>query len=101
MVLELTLPAEACSAENGQMLKSLSRNVRYLEALVAKVIDENVNLQTEVGIKLEQRALNLWPLVEALIDDLHPIAGTDSTRLSNMVLSAGLPTMSRGFRRSF
>jgi len=66
------------------MLKSLSRNVRYLEALVAKVIDENANLQTAVRIKLEHRALNLWPLVEALIHDLHPVAGTDSTRLSNM-----------------
>jgi len=84
-VLELTLPAEACSAETGQMLKSLRRNVKNLEGLVAKVIDENANLQTEVGIKLELRVLDLWPLVEALIHDLHPIAGTDSTRLTNMV----------------
>ena len=84
-VLELTLPAEACSPEIGQMLKSLGRNVKHLEAMVAKVIDENANLQTEVGMKLERRVLDLWPLVEALIHDLHPIAGTDSTRLSNMV----------------
>jgi len=84
-VLELTLPAEDCSAETGQMLKSLRRNVKHLETMVAKVIDENANLQTEVGIKLERRVLDLWPLVEALIHDLHPIAGTGSTRLSNMV----------------
>ena len=85
MILELTLPAEECSAETSQVLKTLRRNVKHLEVLVAKVIDENANLQTEVGIKLEQRVLDLWPLVEALIHDLHPIAGTDSTRLSNRV----------------
>ena len=45
----------------------------------------SAHLQTEVGVKLERRVLDLWPLVEALIYDLHPIAGTDRTRLSNIV----------------
>lgn len=84
-VLELTLPAENLASETSQMLKSLRRNVRHLEALVTKVIDENSNLQTEIGIKLERRTIDLWPLVEALIHDLHPVAGTNSTRLINQV----------------
>jgi signal transduction histidine kinase len=67
------------------MLKTLSRNVQYLEALVGKVIEENQNLETEVGVKLERREFDLWPLVEALIHDLHPVAGTDSTVLTNAV----------------
>jgi two-component system, OmpR family, phosphate regulon sensor histidine kinase PhoR len=49
------------------------------------VLEENSNLQTEVGIKLERRNLDLWPLVEGLTHDLHPVAGTSSTKLVNEV----------------
>lgn len=49
------------------------------------MLEENTNLQTEIGIKLERRETDLWPLVEALIHDLHPVAGTASTRLLNRV----------------
>jgi len=82
-VLEMTLPGR--SAETAQMLNALRRNAQYLEVLVAKVLEENTNLQTEIGIKLERRELDLWPLVEALIHDLHPVAGTASTQLINKV----------------
>jgi len=84
-VLELKLPAQSISAETAQMLKTLRRNVQHLEGLVGKVLEENTNLQTEMGIKLERRELYLWPLVEALIHDLDPVAGTASTRLFNKV----------------
>ena len=82
-VLEMTLPGRG--NETAQMLKALRRNVQHLEALVSKVLEENSNLQTEVGVKLERRELDLWPLVEALIHDLHPVAGTNSTQLINNV----------------
>lgn len=84
-VLELKLPERPATPEMDRMLKSLRRNVQHLEGLVGKVIEENTNLKTEVGIKLERRELDLWPLVEALIHDLHPVAGTSSTRLVNEV----------------
>ena len=84
-VLEITMPAGGTSAESLQMLKALRRNAQQLEGLVGKVLEENANLQTEVGIKLERRNFDLWPLVEGLIHDLHPVAGTASTRLVNRV----------------
>ena len=71
--------------EARRMIKTLDRNVHHLETLVEKVIEENENLETEVGVKLERRQCDLWPLVEGLIHDLHPVAGTDSTRLTNAV----------------
>ena len=82
-VLEMTLPE--AGANTTQMLKTLRRSVQHLEGLVAKVLEENTNLETEIGINLERREFDLWPLVEALIHDLHPVAGTDSTRLINKV----------------
>lgn len=82
-VLERALAGHG--AETAQMLNALRRNVRHLEGLVAKVLEENTNLQTEIGIKLERREFDLWPLIEALIHDLHPVAGTNSTQLINKV----------------
>jgi two-component system phosphate regulon sensor histidine kinase PhoR len=68
-----------------QMLKVLHRNLLQLRELVDAVLKENINVKTEVGIKLERRTFDLWPLVEQLIHDLHPVAGTNSTRLINNI----------------
>jgi two-component system phosphate regulon sensor histidine kinase PhoR len=84
-VLRLTLEERGTTAEAGQMLTSLRRNVQQLDALVQKVLEENTNLQTEIGVKLVRREFDLWPLVEALIHDLRPVAGTASTKLTNRV----------------
>jgi signal transduction histidine kinase len=84
-VVELSLPEGGASPGATQMLKSLRRNVQHLEGLVVKVTEEATNLQTEIGIKLERRVFDLWPLVEALVHDLHPVAGNTSTRLINNV----------------
>lgn len=81
----MALPEKSNNAQTGQMLKTLNRNVQQLTALVDKVLHENINLQTEVGVKLECREFDLWPLVESLIHDLHPVAGTSSTQLINHV----------------
>ncbi len=67
------------------MLKALHRNVQQLTTLVDRILKENANVQTESGVKLERRWLDLWPLVQALIHDLHPVAGTSSTRLLNQI----------------
>lgn len=84
-VLELTLPAGGAKAETGRLLKTLRRNAQQLEGLVGKVLEENANLQSEGGVKLERRDLDLWPLVEALIHDLHQEAEAGGTHLFNKV----------------
>ena len=84
-VLEKTLPTRGYGDDAARLLKSLRRNVLQLEELVRKVLEENTNLQTDLGIKLVRRKFDLWPLVEALLDDLHPVAGTADTRVLNQV----------------
>lgn len=85
-VLELLLaPGELDVNQTAPMLHALNRNVKHLENLVRKVVEENTNLTTEVGIRLQRREFDLWPLVESLTHDLHPVAGTSSTRLRNSV----------------
>lgn len=84
-VLEVTFREPSERTETGQMLRTLGRNVQHLQRLVEKIIEENTNLQTETGIKLERREFDLWPLVQALIHDLRPVAGTGSTKLINKI----------------
>jgi len=84
-VLELAVPARSAGAAHAQMFKTLRRNVQHLDALVGKVIEENTGLLSELGIKLERRTFDLWPLVEALVHDLHPVAHAAGTRLLNEV----------------
>ena len=84
-VLELGANNTSRPQQSLQMLHTLTRNVQHLSALVDKVLEENISIETESGIRLERRLLDLWPLVEGLVHDLHPVAGTGSTQLVNMV----------------
>ena len=83
--VERALPARSANADGAPMIKTLQRNVRRLEALVGKVLEENKNPEVEGDLKLERRSFDLWPVVESLIHDIPPVAGTASTRLINMV----------------
>jgi two-component system phosphate regulon sensor histidine kinase PhoR len=78
-------PGQLGASQSAHIFKTLRRNVLQLETLVGKVLEENCNLQTEIGLKLERRVFDLWPLVEALTHDLHPVAGTASTLILNLV----------------
>jgi two-component system, OmpR family, phosphate regulon sensor histidine kinase PhoR len=84
-VLHKTFPGQGDSAQTAPMLKTLHRNVQRLESLVEKVLKESDHVRTETGVKLERREFDLWPLVESLIHDLYPVAGTASTQLTNEV----------------
>jgi two-component system, OmpR family, phosphate regulon sensor histidine kinase PhoR len=83
--LEETLRDRNAREDTEWMLKSLRRNVQQLQGLVEKIIQGNTNLCTESRIKLERREFDLWPLVEALIYDLRPLAKTSGTQLVNEV----------------
>jgi signal transduction histidine kinase len=85
-VLELLLTRDrADTPETTQKLKTLNRNVQNLQDLIGKVLLENTSVETDVGVKLQRRQFDLWPLVEALIYELRPVAGTDATRLINEI----------------
>ena len=84
-VLEATLPKREITSSVAQIINALRRNALQLEKLVNKVLEENANLTADTGLKLEKREFDLWPLVESLIRDLHPLAATSRTHLINQV----------------
>lgn len=83
-VLELTLPNGGYDTHSAQMLKVLRRNVRQLEQLVVQVLEENLHLREDDGIKLERRSLDLWPVVESLIHDLRSLAEPGGTLVNGV-----------------
>lgn len=84
-VIEMAWREPKHHGECEKMVNTLRRNVKHLDVLVSKVIEENTHLVTETGVHVERRKLDLWPLVEGLIHDLNPVAGTSSTNLANRV----------------
>jgi two-component system phosphate regulon sensor histidine kinase PhoR len=84
-VLESRFPGRTAPDNSDQMWKTLRRNVQRLDDLVSKVLEENANLEPEAGVKLECRRLDLWPLVESLLQDLYALAAKTETRLMNQV----------------
>ncbi len=84
-IFELSQSDRGDGTETARMLRSLRRNVQQIEALVEKVLKESAHVQTEGGVKLEPRTLDLWPLAESVIHDLQPVTGSASTRLLNEI----------------
>jgi two-component system phosphate regulon sensor histidine kinase PhoR len=68
-----------------QALTTLRRNVGYLSALTSKVLEENINLETDCGVRLEQRRFDLWPLVELIMQDMQPVIESGCAKLVNDV----------------
>jgi signal transduction histidine kinase len=84
-LLEQRAPSAQRDAETTRLLKTLTRNAKQLDGLVASVLNENTHLLTELGVKLERRTFDLWPLVESLVQDLQPVAIRTAARLVNQV----------------
>jgi signal transduction histidine kinase len=84
-VLELTLPEQAKDADTNQIINTLQRNIRHLKELIGKVLKENTSDSPASAAKPVCRTIDLWPLVEAVKEDLKPIATMASTELVNTV----------------
>ena len=84
-VLERILPVAENGSTHTQLFKTLHRNVQQVRGLVHKIIEENTKLLPEQEVKLVRRELDLWPLVESLIQDLDTLASGKNTRLTNQI----------------
>jgi len=84
-ILEQRMPAAGGDLETVRLLKILGRNSKQLDALVSNVLKENTQLLTEMGVHVERRTFDLWPVVETLLQDMEPAASKGGTRLVNRV----------------
>jgi two-component system phosphate regulon sensor histidine kinase PhoR len=84
-ILELETATDQTGTNTERILSMLRRNVRHLESLIGKVLKESAHVQAEMGMQLECRTFDLWPLVEAVIQDVKPVADTAGTKVFNRV----------------
>ncbi|MEO8589099.1 MAG: HAMP domain-containing sensor histidine kinase [Flavobacteriales bacterium] len=83
--LEMILEEQPGNVESAQMLATLHRNARQLEALVAKLLEENTDRDPDEGVRPVKRNFELWPLVQAIVQDMKPLATPSGTTLINLV----------------
>lgn len=67
------------------LLDILGRNVGNLSGLVDQVLQENTALVSDAVTKIERRTFDLWPLVEKVVQELAPVAASESCQLENQV----------------
>ncbi len=84
-LLERTVPDVANDERAASLLETMHRNVRRLNSLVVKVVQEDANLKAKVNEKVERQEVNIKELVEALVSDLGPLAAASHLSLINEV----------------
>jgi two-component system, OmpR family, phosphate regulon sensor histidine kinase PhoR len=84
-LLERAVPDVANDERAASLLETMHRNVRRLNSLVVKVVQEDANLNAKVNEKVERQEVNLKELVEGLVSDLAPLAAASHLRLVNEV----------------
>lgn len=84
-ILELRLSTAQPDPDVVKVMRTLNRNVSQLSALMTHVMQENSHLLTEIGIKLERRDLDLWALVQGVLDNQQSLAMSRGTTLRNEV----------------
>jgi two-component system phosphate regulon sensor histidine kinase PhoR len=84
-ILNEKIPVEARTDVTSMMLDMILRNAMRLSAIIGTAIGEEANLQAPDWLRLERRHIDLWPIVQSLIDDLRPLADAAYTKLANTV----------------
>ena len=84
-LLEATIPDVAKDERAAALLETMHRNVGRLNSLVVKVVQEEANLKAKVAERVERREVNLRALVEALVEDLRPLADASNLKLINEI----------------
>lgn len=71
--------------ESADMLRALQRNVKRIDALIRRVMQEEQNVNSMEGLHLARRDIDLWPLVHGMIMDLAPVTEAAKIRITNSV----------------
>jgi two-component system, OmpR family, phosphate regulon sensor histidine kinase PhoR len=90
IILERTLACDCKNDTVARMLEVAQRNAQRLNALIARVIEEQTGLgrtgaESILAAKIEKRHFDLWPLVEELVHDLQPLTQRKGILIKNEV----------------
>ena len=83
--LTADLLAEDALAEAADMLRAMQRNVRRIENLIHRIMEDEHHLDAEEGFHPVRREIDLWPLVHRLLQDVRPVTEAAHIRTANVV----------------
>jgi two-component system, OmpR family, phosphate regulon sensor histidine kinase PhoR len=86
-MLERSLPEDVMTEQFTKSLLLLRRNIARLDGLIKRVLQDDANLRLTESPNIEPREFDLWPIVESIIQDLHPIVNESETVLINDIPS--------------
>jgi signal transduction histidine kinase len=84
-MLDGTLPGDVRAGDAARLLRTLSHNVGQLDRLVTDVMKEHDGLPGTDNVRLTPRPIQLWPVVEAVLQDVQPISATAGATAVNAV----------------
>lgn len=89
-ILDRALSGECKDDRVKRMLEIVQRNAQRLNALISRVIQDQINPQQSraesiFAARVEKRVFDLWPLVEGLIQDLQPLMEPKRIRVRDEV----------------
>ncbi len=82
-LLKKSLSKEIQSDTSNRYLEELKRNIIRLDTLIVKVVQEEIDQASQRNLVLEE--IQLFPLVEGLLQDMKPLAEVSNTALVNNV----------------
>src|SRR5215475_13812211 len=87
-ILDRALSDEAKTDRIITMLQIVERNAERLNALIARVIQEETNVrrasaESVFPANVEKRHFDLWPLIEQLLHDLQPLTEPKQIHIRN------------------
>jgi len=71
--------------ESVDMFQALQRNVKRIDELIRRVLEEQKSVETTEGMRLIRRDMDFWPLVHQLLQDLRPVTEAARIMVSNKV----------------
>ena len=72
-------------AQSAGLLRALQRNVKRIDVLVRRVMEEEHLLESSDGLRLVRREIDLWPLVHRLLQDMGSVITAAHVQVVNQV----------------
>ncbi len=82
-VIEDTIVSDPAAA--AEMLQLIIRNASRMDAMLQKIIEAEKALQSGIETKLAARELDLWPLVESVVEGMRSLAMDSNTEIVDLI----------------
>ncbi|HET9219423.1 MAG TPA: HAMP domain-containing sensor histidine kinase, partial [Terriglobia bacterium] len=79
----LLLQAQPTPQTLGEILPLVRRNIARMDSLIGRFVEQEKAPETSPN--LESREVDLWPIVQGLVNDLDSLAGAASTTITNCI----------------